>query len=436
MGLPPSGSLLRHKAEIMPYRILMIAPTSFFSDYGGHIRILEEARVLRKLGQQIRIVTYYKGRDVDDLDIVRTQPTPWHADYEVGSSRHKFAFDLLLLWKSLTIALRDRPDVIHAHMHEGALIGSIVARLTGAPMVFDFQGSLTSEMIDHRFLRRGGWRYRAFRQIEDAVNHAAPLILASSRNAADLLASEFQVDPVRVQAVPDCVNVDVFRPRQASDEADVAALKAQWGIPADRVVVAYLGLLAPYQGTDLLLEAAHILGRVRSDVHFLIMGFPHVDRYRMKAVELGVADHVTFTGKVNYEDAPRYLRMGDVAVAPKLSETEGCGKLLNYMACALPTVAFDTPVSREYLGEHGIYAATGNAEALAAAILQFVVAPEHGCALGQWLRARVVERFSWDDSGARLLNAYEAVIAQRAQRAPQTRARSAAQTKSQISNLK
>jgi len=61
----------------MSCRILMIAPTSFFSDYGGHIRILEEARILRKAGQQVRIVTYYKGRDVDGLDIVRTPPTPW-----------------------------------------------------------------------------------------------------------------------------------------------------------------------------------------------------------------------------------------------------------------------------------------------------------------------------------------------------------------------
>ena len=31
------------------------------------------------------------------------------------------------------------------------------------------------------------------------------------------------------------------------------------------------------------------------------------------------------------------------------------------MAMAFPTVSFDTPVSREYLGEHGIYAATGDA---------------------------------------------------------------------------
>ena len=33
----------------------MIAPTSFFADYGCHVRILEEARVLRKLGHEITI---------------------------------------------------------------------------------------------------------------------------------------------------------------------------------------------------------------------------------------------------------------------------------------------------------------------------------------------------------------------------------------------
>jgi glycosyltransferase involved in cell wall biosynthesis len=397
----------------MTYRVLMIAPTSFFSDYGGHIRILEEARSLRKSGQTVKIVTYYKGRDVDGLDIVRTPPTPWRAHYEVGSSRHKIAFDVLLSWTSLVTVLRFRPDVIHAHMHEGTLIGSLLSRLTGAPLVFDFQGSMTSEMLDHRFLRRGGRLHRFFSWLEERIDCLPRIILASSRNASDVLTHKFGVEPARVQTLPDCVNVDVFRPREPSDEPEVAALKARWGIPPERTVVVYLGLLAPYQGTDLLLEAAQIVGRVRSDVHFLIMGFPSVDLYRNKAIGLGVANHVTFSGRVNYEDAPRFLRVGDLAVAPKISETEGCGKLLNYMACALPTVAFDTPVSREYLGEHGIYAATGDAEALAAAIVQLVVAPEHGRTLGLWLRARATERFSWDDVGARLLNTYEAVLGSR-----------------------
>ena len=105
------------------YRVLMIAPTSFFLDYGCHVRIVEEARILQQLGQRVTIVTYANGRDLPDLDIRRTLPIPWRQHYEVGSSRHKIGFDTLLGIKTLSVLARSRFDVIHAHLHEGALIG-------------------------------------------------------------------------------------------------------------------------------------------------------------------------------------------------------------------------------------------------------------------------------------------------------------------------
>ena len=104
------------------------------------------------------------------------------------------------------------------------------------------------------------------------------------------------------------------------------------------------------------------------DAHFLIMGYPSVEHYRHVASNLGLDGWVTFTGKVPYEQAPRYLALGDVAVAPKISATEGSGKILNYMAMALPTVAFDTPVAREYLGINGMLAERVDAASVATAV--------------------------------------------------------------------
>jgi glycosyltransferase involved in cell wall biosynthesis len=130
-------------------RILMIAPTSFFADYGCHVRILEEARALQRLGHRVTIVTYRNGRNLPDLDIRRTLPIPWRQHYEVGSSRHKLAFDALLGVKTLQILLAERFDVIHAHLHEGALIGLVLGRMFGLPVVFDFQGSLTAVSYTH-----------------------------------------------------------------------------------------------------------------------------------------------------------------------------------------------------------------------------------------------------------------------------------------------
>ena len=89
------------------------------------------------------------------------------------------------------------------------------------------------------------------------------------------------------------------------------------------------------------------------------MGYPGQDRYREAARQMGILDNVTFTGALPYEMAPTYLALGDVAVSPKMSATEGNGKLLNYMAVGLPTVTFDTPVSRELLGDLGLYAPWG-----------------------------------------------------------------------------
>ena len=392
------------------YRILMIAPTSFFSDYGGHVRILEEARALQRLGHQVTIITYYLGRDLPDLEIVRTRPTPWRADYEVGSSLHKVAFDVFLAWTGLKVMLRRRFDIIHSHMHEGALIGHFLSRLQRVPLLFDFQGSMTSEMKDHHFLNPKGLWYRWARLLELRIDQFADVIITSSQLGAILLERDFNCSARRIYPLPDCVNLDFFQPGVLTPE-EIAARRATLDIPPNRPVVAYLGLLADYQGTPLLMQAAQILKQRGVDAHFLVMGFPSVAYYQQMASDLGVADRVTFTGKVPYEEAPSHLALGDVAVAPKLSATEGCGKILNYMAMALPTVAFDTPVSREYLGTLGVYAGrTGDPAALADAIASLLNDPQRHTELGQKLRARAARHFSWDRAGRHLLTIYRTVL--------------------------
>jgi glycosyltransferase involved in cell wall biosynthesis len=171
--------------------------------------------------------------------------------------------------------------------------------------------------------------------------------------------------------------------------------------------------LADYQGTDALLKAIARILQQRDDVHFLIMGFPAVEHYRLMAKRLGVSAHTTFTGKIPYQHARNYLALGDVAVAPKMSATEGSGKILNYMAMGLPTVTFGTPVSREYLGNLGIYATPpGDPDSLAEALLEALfddADPQRGAKL----RRLAAEAFSWDRAAESILHAYDAVCQRR-----------------------
>jgi glycosyltransferase involved in cell wall biosynthesis len=384
----------------------MIAPTSFFSDYGGHIRILEETKALQNLGHEVTIVTYYKGSDMPGLEIRRTAPLPWHTEYEVGSSRHKLAFDVYLAVQSLIEGYRFRPDIIHGHMHEGALIGGLLARLLRVPLVFDFQGSLTAEMVDHQFLDPNGrlfrWVYRAERFIDQRLPSA---ILTSSVQAGRMLQADFQVNPEIIKPLPDCADTERFRPDLLAPGAS-KNLRLALGIPEDRLIVAYLGLLTDYQGIPQLIETAAKLNQTGDAIHFLVMGYPNVDLYRGLADSAGVGDRMTFTGKIEYRDAATYLGLGDIAVAPKMSTSEGSGKLLNYMAMAQPVVAFDTPVHREYLAELGIYAPVGNTSAFAAAIRQLMNNPGQRASLGQQLRQRAADHYSWREAGQEIEQIY------------------------------
>lgn len=391
-------------------RVLMIAPTSFFSDYGGHIRILEEMRALGERGVEVAVVTYYKGNDVPGIDIRRTAPLPWHTDYEVGSSRHKLAFDAYLAVKSFAEARRFRPDIIHGHMHEGALIGGVLARTIGAPLVFDYQGSLTAEMVDHHFLDPKGAIYPWVYRMETFITRRLPgAILASSGQAIALLRDKFHIPAELIHALPDCADAAQFDPDRFPYPPSAHPLRAQLGIPDDAIVVGYLGLLTDYQGIPHLIESAVDMRQRGEKVHFLIMGYPNVEHYQFIAGLRGVADGVTFTGRVPFADAPYYLAACDIAVAPKMSMSEGSGKLLNYMAMALPIVAYDTSVNREYLDDLGVYAEPGDVGAFAGAIASLLHATERRRDLGRQLRQRVIERFSWQAAADHILKVYQSL---------------------------
>ncbi len=389
---------------------MMVAPTSFFLDYGCHVRILEESRALLAQGAHVRIVTYYLGRAWPGLDIVRSSPTPWRADYEVGSSRHKIAFDVLLSWRVLQEAIRWRPHLIHGHLHEGALIGSVPAKLLRVPLVFDFQGSLTGEMVDHGFIRRDTTAFYWWRRLEQRIVDLPDAIITSTVHSASLLHRVFSRRS-GVHPLPDSVNLDFFRPRLLSPE-EQARRRAALGIPPERLVIVYLGLLADYQGIPQLLRAVALLRQREYPVSCLVMGFPSVGRYQEQARALGLtAQDVVFTGKVHYEDAPGHLALGDIAIAPKISATEGSGKILNYMAMGLPVVTYDTPVSREYLGTLGVYAAPpGDVPDLARALAFLLRNPTLRRQLGKRLRERAAQHFSWDRTGKQLLHLYESLL--------------------------
>lgn len=379
-------------------RVLAIAPTSFFADYGCHVRILQQTLALQARGHEVRLLTYPTGEDVSHVSVSRARGWWGLRNLQIGPNPAKLPLDVSLLSHSLAYVRRWQPHVVCGYLHEGAIIGTVVSSRIGVPLAFDYQGSLAGELAGRGWLREGRPLYRLIRRAERRVHHRASAMMCSSRHAVESLAAEG--DCRRIVALADCVDTSLFDPARFS-EREKMELRQRLGIPGDRKVIAYLGLLGEHQGISHLMRAAAAWPPGAPPFHILLMGYPRLDAYRKLAVQAGVADRITFTGKVPYEDAPLYLSLGDVAAAPKVSDTEGHGKLLNYMAMRLPTVAFDTPVSREYLAEWGRYAPLGDSEALARCLAE-LVGSAGANALGEALRRRAEERFSCDAMGAAL----------------------------------
>ena len=104
------------------------------------------------------------GRDIPGIKTERSFRIPWYNKLEAGSSWHKFYIDALLFFKSLRVFWREKPDVIHGHLHEGAILGHFVRKFSfrKVPLVFDAQGSLTKELVTYSFFKEGSLLKRSF----------------------------------------------------------------------------------------------------------------------------------------------------------------------------------------------------------------------------------------------------------------------------------
>jgi glycosyltransferase involved in cell wall biosynthesis len=241
--------------------------------------------------------------------------------------------------------------------------------------------------------------------MEARIDNAADAILPSSAQAADELARAFPGTRDRVEVVSDGVNAAVFRPMPCREE-----MRRRLGIPVERAVIGYLGILTEYQGIDCLIGAMPDVIRHVPDAHLLLLGWPNVERYRALAEEMGVGGRVTLAGQVAHAEAPRFLAAADVAAAPKLVTTESNLKVRDYMACALPTVVFDLPVNREILGDLGIYAAERTSESLAAALVEALSDRAGWQSLGARCRELAVRDYSWASAARRITRVYDRLV--------------------------
>lgn len=400
-----------------PYRVLAVAATPFFVDRGGHIHIYEPIKALQERGHQVTMVTYHIGRDLPNMDIRRIRDIPWYNKTDAGPSYAKPYLALLLLLKSLQVAKETKPDIVHAHGWDSMWVAWWLWKLRGIPFIFDMQGSFAGEIAEHGYAKKGSLYFRFFRIIERLSLRSSPVAVTSSTQIYEDAYAHFALKPEQLLPIFDGVDTETFSPAAFPPDE---ALRQSLNLP-DKPIVVFMGLLKTYQGVDDMLEAIHVMVHERgfTNFHFLILGFPDEDKYAAKAAELKIADYTTFTGKVPYHETGKYMALADLAIAPKISMTEGDAKIYFYMAMGLPVVAYKRPASEEILGDLGIYAAYNDPSDLARALHETLQDRDLMTQRGADNRQKAIKEYSWAAVAGRIENAYKLGI-QRMQRPPKS----------------
>lgn len=215
-----------------------------------------------------------------------------------------------------------------------------------------------------------------------------------------------------VDVLPNGVDADRFHP-----SVDGAACRARYGfVPADRVILFVGGLdrAHHFKGVPVLLDA---LARLPDpDIKLLIVGNGDLlPGFRRRAVDLGLADRVTFCGRVSDEALPGHYAAGDVAVLPSTTMGEAFGiVLLEAMATGRSVVASGLPGVRTVAvdGVAGLLAEPGDADDLAARLRALLDDPRLRARMGEAGRRLVEQQYAWPRIGARLEHLYYDVLAE------------------------
>ena len=268
---------------------------------------------------------------------------------------------------------RGRYDIVHSHTaHAHTLVG--------------FALSLCFRRPRHVVARRvispiGGGLLRG-------LKYRRPDCYIAISNAVKQALLDGGVPEAKVRVVSSCVDLSRF------DDVDAGALRSEFGLPSEAVLIVSVGFLVELKGHEYLIDAMpSVIGQVPHAYCVLVGEGERRPDLEARARKLGLADRIVFAGF--RADALRFLKAADVSVMPSLEEGLG-NSVLETLALRRPLVVTDAGGLPEVVedGVSGLVVPRGNAAALADGILRALRDPEAAARRAEAGRHLVEERFT------------------------------------------
>lgn len=184
-----------------------------------------------------------------------------------------------------------------------------------------------------------------------------------------------------------------------------------------RFLCAYLGIMGPQDGVDLVVRAADVLVNEigRRDCSFALLGFGDcLDELRALTTKLGLDDWVTFTGRANDATIRSYLSAADIGLSPDpktpFNDLSTMNKTLEYMAFSLPVVALDLKETVVSAGQAAVYVCEDGAAAYAKAICALLDDPSRCAVMGENGASRIRDELGWSHQAATYVGVYDELL--------------------------
>jgi glycosyltransferase involved in cell wall biosynthesis len=313
-------------------------------------------------------------------------------------------FTAACLILSFYVAFKEGFDVIHAHNPPDTLfIVGAVHRLLGKRFVFDHH-DLSPELYRSRYRKDSrGLVPRVLEALERRSVRLASVVIVTNASYRDIDIQRHTIDANKVFIVRN--GPDLKRVRPVDPDCHLRNMQ--------RSILGYVGAMNPQDGVDYLLRAIRYLLRdlKRSDFYCVLIGDgDSKEELQAMANDLGLQDHVLFTGFIPDEVMMRYLSATDICLDPNpsspLNDVSTWIKVMEYMALGKPVVSFDLKETRMSAGAAAVYVPPNDEAAFARAIATLIDDPGQRSRMATVGKARVQNELNWGITSRNLLQAY------------------------------
>ena len=269
---------------------------------------------LEHKGHEVRVLTVSdrpRSRKEGNVYYIKSMPLGIvYPDVRMPISyRHRYLRELVA-WK---------PDVIHSQCEYFSYqFAGYISRKTGAPIVHTYH-TLYEQYVTYVFpsQRIGAFFVGTFSKRR---LRKAKAIVAPTQKVENVLKGYGIRNPIHV--VPSGIALEQHKTRISPEER--LEQRRALGIPDDHMVLLNLGRLGTEKNLPELLDLVGVVLHHTPKLTLLIVGDgPARKELEEKAAQLGISDHVVFTGMVKPADVHKYYQLGDVFVSASTSETQG-----------------------------------------------------------------------------------------------------------------